>query len=128
MAYIKGTYLYYIDFSYDTFKLGGSVFAQTLGKVGDEAPTVTDAEYFKNAFTAVQELVNRGLILAGHDISAGGLVTTMLEMCFANPRGGLESHLDKIRHADLIKILSENPVVIQVKHHRLVEKTSKIMA
>ncbi len=124
LAYIKGTYLYYIDFSYDTFKLGGSVFAQTLSKIGDEAPTVTDAEYFKNAFAAVQELVNRGLILAGHDISAGGLVTTMLEMCFANPRGGLESHLDKIRHADLIKILfSENPgVVIQVKHHRLVEK------
>src|SRR5690554_2635841 len=124
LAYIKGTYIYYIDFSFDTFKLGGSAFAQTMGKVGDEAPTVTDAEYFKNAFAAVQELVNRGLILAGHDISAGGLVTTMLEMCFANPRGGLESHLDKIRHADLIKILfSENPgVVIQVKHHRLVEK------
>ena len=72
LAYIKGTYLYYIDFSFDFFKLGGSAFAQTLGKVGDEAPTVTDAEYFKNAFTAVQELVRRGLILAGHDISEGG--------------------------------------------------------
>ena len=124
LAYIKGTYLYYIDFSFDTFKLGGSAFAQTLSKIGDEAPTVTDAEYFKNAFAAVQELVNRGLILAGHDISAGGMATTLLEMCFANPQGGLEAHLDKIRHADLIKILfSENPgVVVQVKHHRLVEK------
>lgn len=124
LAYIKGTYLYYIDFSFDTFKLGGSAFAQTLGKVGDEAPTVTDTEYFKNAFAAIQELTSRGLILAGHDISAGGMVTTMLEMCFANPQGGLETHLDKIRHADLIKILfSENPgVLIQVKHHRLVEK------
>jgi len=124
LAYIKGTYLYYIDFSFDTFKLGGSAFAQTMGRVGDEVPTVNDSEYFKNAFAAVQELTSRGLILAGHDISAGGLVTTLLEMCFANPRGGLESHLDKIRHADLIKILfAENPgVVIQVKHHRLVEK------
>ena len=124
LAYIKGTYLYYIDFSFDTFKLGGSAFAQTLGKIGDEAPTVTDPEYFKNAFAAVQELVNRGLILAGHDISAGGMATTLLEMCFANPQGGIEAHLDKIRHADLIKILfSENPgVIIQVKHHRLVEK------
>ena len=124
LAYIRGTYLYYIDFSFDTFKLGGSAFAQTMGKIGDEAPTVTDAEYFKNTFAAVQELVNRGLILAGHDISAGGMITAMLEMCFANPQGGLEARFDKIRHADLIKILfSENPgVIIQVKHHHLVEK------
>ena len=124
LAYIKGTYLYYIDFSLDTFKLGGSAFAQTLGKIGDEVPTVTDAEYFKNSFSAVQELVNRGLILAGHDISEGGMITTMLEMCFANPQGGLDIRLDKIHHSDIIKILfSENPgVIIQVKHHRLVEK------
>ena len=124
LAYIKGTYLYYIDFSFDTFKLGGSAFAQTMSKIGEEAPTVKDTEYFKNAFNAVQELIDRGLILAGHDISAGGLVTTMLEMCFANPQGGLEARLDKLHHADLIKILfSENPgILIQVKHHHLVEK------
>lgn len=124
LAYIKGTYLYYVDFSFDTLKLGGSAIAQTLGKVGDEAPTVNDAEYFKNAFAAIQELVNRGLIIAGHDISAGGLVTTLLEMCFANPQGGIDARLDKIRYTDVIKILfAENPgVVIQVKHHHLVEK------
>ena len=124
LAYIKGTYLYYIDFSFDSFKLGGSAFAQTLSSVGDEAPTVKDSEYFKKAFGAVQELVNRGLVLAGHDVSAGGMITAMLEMCFANPNGGLEARLDKIRHSDLIKILfSENPgVLIQVKHHHLVEK------
>ena len=102
LAYIKGTYLYYIDFSFDSFKLGGSAFAQTMSKVGDEAPTVKDSEYFKNAFGAVQELVNRGLVLAGHDVSAGGMITAMLEMCFANPNGGLEARLDKIRHSDLI--------------------------
>lgn len=124
LAYIKGTYLYYIDFSFDSYKLGGSAFAQTLGKVGEEVPTVTDSEYFKNAFGAVQELINRGLVLAGHDVSAGGLVTAMLEMCFANPNGGLDARLDKLRHTDIIKILfSENPgVLIQVKHHHLVEK------
>lgn len=124
LAYIRGTYLYYIDFSFDTFKLGGSAFAQTLGKIGDEAPTVTDTEYFKNTFAAIQELVDRGLVLSGHDISAGGMITTLLEMCFANPQGGLDVRLDKIRHGDLIKILfSENPgVIIQVKHHHLVEK------
>lgn len=124
LAYIKGTYLYYIDFSFDTFKLGGSALAQTMGKVGEEVPTVKDPEYFKNAFAGIQELIDRGLILAGHDISAGGMITTMLEMCFANPQGGLEARLDKLHHTDLIKVLfSENPgVLIQVKHHHLVEK------
>jgi phosphoribosylformylglycinamidine synthase len=124
LAYIKGTYLYYVDFSFDSLKLGGSAFAQSLNKLGEEAPTVKDSEYFKNAFNAIQELLDRGLILAGHDISAGGMITTMLEMCFANPQGGLEARLDKLRYTDLIKILfSENPgVLIQVKHHHLVEK------
>ncbi len=124
LAYIKGTYLYYIDFSFDTFKLGGSALAQTMSKLGEEVPTVKDSEYFKDAFTCVQELIERGLILAGHDISAGGMITAMLEMCFANPQGGLEARLDKLHHADLIKVLfSENPgVLIQVKHHHLVEK------
>ena len=104
--------------SHSILSSGGSAFAQTHSKIGDEAPSVTDTEYFKNAFAAIQELASRGLILAGHDISAGGMITTMLEMCFANPQGGIEAHRDKIRHADLIKILfSENPgVIIQVKH------------
>ncbi|MDR1091419.1 MAG: phosphoribosylformylglycinamidine synthase [Prevotella sp.] len=124
LAYIKGTYLYYIDFSFDTFKLGGSAFAQAMSKIGEEAPTVKDSEYFKNAFNAVQELIDRGLVLAGHDISAGGLITAMLEMCFANPRGGLEARLDKLHHTDLIKVLfSENPgVLLQIKHNHLAEK------
>lgn len=124
LAYIKGTYLYYIDFSFDTFKLGGSALAQTMSKLGEEVPTVKDPEYFKDAFTCIQELIERGLVLAGHDISAGGMVTAMLEMCFANPQGGLEARLDKLHHTDLIKVLfSENPgVLIQVKHHHLVEK------
>lgn len=127
LAYIKGTYLYYVDFSFDTFKLGGSAFAQTQGTLGDDVPTVQDSEYFERAFQAIQELLDRGLILAGHDISDGGLVTAMLEMCFANEQGGLEARLDKLRHSDLIKILfSEAPgVLIQVKHHHLVEKIFK---
>ncbi|MDR1809805.1 MAG: phosphoribosylformylglycinamidine synthase [Prevotella sp.] len=124
LAYIKGTYLYYIDFSFDTFKLGGSAFAQTLGKLGEETPAVTDAEYFRNAFNAVQELIDRRLIIAGHDISAGGMLVAMLEMCFANPQGGLDVRLDRLHYADVIKLLfAENPgVLIQVKHHHLVEK------
>ena len=120
------TTLYHIDFSFDKLKLGGSAFAQSLGKVGDEVPCVQDAEYFRDAFLAVQELINKGLVLAGHDISAGGLITTLLEMCFANVEGGMEIDLDKMKEQDLVKILfAENPgIVIQVsnKHKEEVKK------
>ena len=120
------TTLYHIDFSFDKLKLGGSAFAQSLGKVGDEVPCVQDAEYFRDAFLAVQELINKGLVLAGHDISAGGLITTLLEMCFANVEGGMEINLDKMKEQDLIKILfAENPgIVIQIsnKHKEEVKK------
>lgn len=118
------SYLYHIDFSFDELKLGGSAFAQSLNKIGDDVPCVQDSEYFRDAFLAVQELVNKGLIMAGHDISAGGLITTLLEMCFANVEGGLEVNLNKMKEEDLIKILfAENPgVVIQVKHKAEVEK------
>ena len=89
-------------------------------------PCVQDAEYFRDAFLAVQELVNKGLILAGHDISAGGLITTLLEMCFANVEGGMEISLDKMKEQDIVKILfAENPgIVIQVsdKHKEEVKK------
>ncbi len=112
----KKTTLYHIDFSFDQLRLGGSAFAQSLGKVGSDVPQVQSAEYFRDAFLAVQELVNKGYILAGHDISAGGLITTLLEMCFANVEGGMEISLDKIKEEDLVKILfAENPgIVIQV--------------
>ena len=116
MQQVKNSSFYHIDFSFDSLRLGGSAFAQSLGKVGDDVPTVSDPEYFRDAFNAVQELVGKGLILAGHDISAGGLVTCLLEMCFANTKGGMDVNLDKISEKDLVKILfAENPgIVIQV--------------
>lgn len=118
------SYLYHIDFSYDSFKLGGSAFAQTFNKIGDDVPCIQDSEYFRDAFLGVQELVHKGLIMAGHDISAGGLITTLLEMCFANVEGGIELNLNKLKEDDLIKVLfAENPgVVIQVKNRAEVEK------
>ena len=108
--------LYHIDFSFDELRLGGSAFAQTQGKVGSDVPTVRDPEYFRDAFNAVQELIQKGLVLAGHDISAGGLITCLLEMCFANTEGGIEANFDKMKCDDLVKLLfAENPgVVIQV--------------
>ena len=112
------TTLYHIDFSFDTYHLGGSAFAQSLGKVGSDVPTVKNPQYFCNAFEAIQTLIDKGLILAGHDISAGGLITTLLEMTFANTKGGLHIDLKGIKENDLVKILfAENPgVVIQIKN------------
>jgi phosphoribosylformylglycinamidine synthase len=108
--------LYHIDFSFDELRLGASAFAQSLGFVGSDVPTVKNPDYFRDAFNAVQELVKRGLLLAGHDVSAGGLITCLLEMCFANTEGGLEISLDGFKKADLVKALfAENPgVVVQV--------------
>ena len=112
----KNSSLYHIDFSFDTQRLGGSAFAQSLGKVGDDVPTVANAEYFADCFEVVQELINRGWIMAGHDISAGGLITTLLEMTFANTHGGMHVNLHDIADDDIVKLLfAENPgVVIQV--------------
>lgn len=109
--------LLYIDFSKDSFKLGGSSFAQTLSKVGEHAPDINDTEYFKLCFNTLQELVEKGLILAGHDVSAGGLITTLLEMTFANCEGGLSVDFSAFKDNDLISVaFSEQPgVVIQVK-------------
>jgi Phosphoribosylformylglycinamidine (FGAM) synthase, synthetase domain len=108
--------LYHIDFSFDELRLGGSAFAQSQGKVGSDVPTCTTPEYFRDAFNALQDCIRRGLILAGHDISAGGLITTLLEMCFANTKGGLKVNLSRFETDDITKILfAENPgVVVQV--------------
>ena len=120
----KHASLYHIDFSFDEQRLGGSAFAQSLGKVGSDVPTVKNAEYFADAFMAVQQMIEKGWIMAGHDISAGGLITTLLEMCFANTKGGMHINLHDLTspnpskggEPDIVKALfAENPgVVIQV--------------
>ena len=120
------TTLYYIDFSNVALQLGGSALAQTMDKVGDKAPDVSDAGYFTAAFEAVQALIRKELILSGHDVSAGGLITTLLEMCFANTHGGLTINLSPLaaKSSDLVTLLfAENPaIIIQVKEKQAVEK------
>ena len=112
----KNSSLYHIDFSFDEQHLGGSAFAQSLGKVGSDVPTVKDADYFADCFNAVQEMIKKGWIMAGHDISAGGLITTLLEMCFANTEGGMRINLHDIQGNDMVKaLMAENPgVVVQI--------------
>ncbi|MFN7329053.1 MAG: phosphoribosylformylglycinamidine synthase, partial [Bacteroidota bacterium] len=111
---VVGSTLFYIDFSKDDLKLGGSSLGQVLSSLGNDAPTIKDSNYFAKAFTTVQELVHQNLILAGHDISSGGLITALLEMCFPSQQTGIDVTLDLGK--DPIKTLfAENPgVVIQV--------------
>lgn len=128
----KDSNLYYIDFSGDSLKLGGSAFAQSLNKLGKEVPSVVSPEKFAATFNAVQDLVKTRSLLAAHDVSAGGLVTTLLEMAFANTNGGIDLDADAfvaLGETDLVKILfSENPaLVIQVAAAKIenVEKKLK---
>ena len=111
-----GSKIIYIDFSGDQFKLGGSSLAQVLNLLGNETPTIKDAAYFAKTFETVQHLIKKELILAGHDISEGGLITALLEMCFAVPGVGLQVNINELGD-DRIKILfGENPgVVIQTE-------------
>ncbi len=111
---IVGSQLIYIDFSKDDFKLGGSSLGQLVNQLGNDAPTIQDDAYFVNAFASIQTLISENLILAGHDISSGGLITTLLEMCFPNQNTGINVTLDL--GVDPVKTLfAENPgVVIQV--------------
>jgi phosphoribosylformylglycinamidine synthase len=121
---VKGSKLLYIDFSRDEAKLAGSSFYQALNKIGSETPDVKDAEYFGQAFMAIQDLIDQGWILAGHDISSGGLVTALLEMCFPTPGSGLKVHPNRMGEEDLVKMLfAENPgILIQVSDENAVEE------
>lgn len=113
----NGGAIYYINVSQDEFKLGGSSFAQVLNKIGNDAPSVKDAGYVKNIFNTIQDLIRNEQIIAGHDVASGGLITTLLELCFADNNLGAELNLSALDENDSLKILfSENAgIVIQAK-------------
>jgi len=119
------TGLLYIDMSRDSLKTGGSSLAQVLNGIGDEAPSVKDPVYFREVFDAIQELISGDKILSGHDISAGGMLTTLLEMCFANVDGGLSINLSAMDEEDTVRLLfSQNPgIIIQVKDEDEIAET-----
>lgn len=105
----SGGSIYYINLSGDKFKLGGSSFAQILNKIGSETPDIQDAAQFKATFNAIQQLIKAGKIQAGHDIGSGGLITTLLEMCFADRDLGASIDLSVLGDQDIVeKLFSEN--------------------
>ncbi|MBO0322389.1 phosphoribosylformylglycinamidine synthase [Muricauda sp. CAU 1633] len=109
--------IYYINISKDNHKLGGSSFAQILNGIGNETPSVLEAEYVKTVFNTLQGLIKNNQILAGHDVASGGLITTLLELCFADNDLGAQLDLTSIGESDSIKLLfSENTgLVFQAK-------------
>lgn len=115
--------IYYINLSKDKLKLGGSSFAQTLNKIGNEVPTIKDAAYFKKAFNTIQDLISDDQIAAGHDVGSGGLITTLLEMCFAGYNLDADLDLTGLNETDIIKVLfNENiAVVLQAENDEIFE-------
>lgn len=110
---IPGSMIFYIDMSGMAPALGGSVFYSTLNALGKECPDIVDSAYFAKVFDVIQNLINRNKILAGHDISSGGLITTLLEMCFPTPDVGLDINLSAIPENDITALLfSENPGIV----------------
>jgi phosphoribosylformylglycinamidine synthase len=105
--------IYYINLSSDKFKVGGSSFAQICNAIGSETPTINDSAHFIRAFNTLQSLIKKELIYAGHDIASGGLITTLLEMCFAEYKLGAVIDLTPLDEQDTIKLLfSENAGVV----------------
>jgi|WetSurMetagenome_2_1015567.scaffolds.fasta_scaffold00042_73 phosphoribosylformylglycinamidine synthase len=91
--------LLYIDLGKGAYRLGGSSLAHCYGQTGDISPDVEDSALLKRAFNAVQELIGEGLIIAGHDRSDGGLITTLLEMAFSG-NCGLDINLQALAVSD----------------------------
>ena len=118
-----GGSIYYINLSQDEFQLGGSSFAQILNTIGSETSTIKDAAFFKKAFNTIQELIGDNQIAAGHDIGSGGLITTLLELCFADVNLGAQLDFSAFAEKDLVKILfAENiGLVLQAKSDAAVE-------
>ncbi|WP_066225122.1 phosphoribosylformylglycinamidine synthase [Formosa haliotis] len=100
-----GGNIYYINISQDNFKLGGSSFFQSLNAIGNETPDVTDSSFVKKAFNTVQNLIKADKIQAGHDVASGGLITTLLELCFADVNLGADINLSGLNEEDTIKVL-----------------------
>ncbi len=123
---VEKSSIVFIPFSQSSPELGGSAFAQVLGQIGDKAPDVDDAGYFSLCFNAVQRLVKEKLILAGHDIGSGGLITSLLEMCFANRAGGIDIKGISLPMTEFF--FSERPgVLLQVADSKL-KAVDKLLA
>jgi len=110
------TDLILIDLGKGHNRLAGSALAQVYKQVGHHAPDLDDPDMLKRCFGALQELNREGRLLALHDRSDGGLLTTVCEMAFAG-HCGVTLHLDDLGVDPVAALFSEElGVVIQVSH------------
>ena len=110
---IDGGNIYYINISQDEFKLGGSSFNQVLNAIGNEAPDVKNSAFVKDTFNTIQDLIKADKIVAGHDVASGGLITTLLELCFAEVNLGADFNISALNEEDIIKVLfAENSGIV----------------
>ena len=125
----KGSIIY-INLSGDTNKLGGSSFAQILSKLGNEAPTIKDSKQFAKSFNVIQSAIQHEMIVAGHDISAGGLITALLEWCFPSTKVGANIDLSAFDQEDVIALLfsEKSGIILQAADDQLANhlKTNNI--
>ncbi|MHB1351040.1 MAG: phosphoribosylformylglycinamidine synthase [Desulfobulbaceae bacterium] len=112
--------LLFIDLAYGRHRLGGSALAQTVGQLGSESPDLDDPLLLRKAFLAVQDLIDRNLITAGHDRSDGGLVTALLEMAFSG-NCGLDLYLEGEGDALAALFSEELGLVLECKEHHTQE-------
>ncbi|KAI4264490.1 MAG: hypothetical protein L6R42_000415 [Xanthoria sp. 1 TBL-2021] len=85
----------YVDLAQGHKAMGGGALAQCLSQIGDEAPDVRDVQVIKDFCEVLQNLHKQDLPLAYHDISDGGIMTTISEMMFAG-RCGVDVSIDSI--------------------------------
>jgi len=115
VAQVEKGKVYYVHMSDTDFNLGGSSFAQLRSQIGSQTPDVLDAEKFKISFNAIQLAIQQGKIESGHDIGSGGLITSLLEMCFADNHVGMSLDLSSLAPDERV-LYAENPgLIIQVK-------------
>ncbi|WP_430466401.1 phosphoribosylformylglycinamidine synthase [Winogradskyella ouciana] len=121
----KGS-IYYINLSQDSYKLGGSSFAQINNKIGSATPNIKSAKYVKTVFNTVQKLIKEDKIVAGHDVASGGLITTLLELCFSDNNLGAELNLTSLQEEDSFKVLfAENAGIVFQAEDNSVESILK---
>jgi len=110
------TDLVLIDLGKGRHRLGGSALAQVYKQVGHQAPDLDDPQAFKAFFAAVQDLNERGLLLAYHDRSDGGLFAAVCEMAFAG-HCGVRVGLDELGEDPVAALFAEElGAVVQVRH------------
>jgi phosphoribosylformylglycinamidine synthase len=117
--------LIFIDIAGGKARLGGSALAQAYGQLGNESPDVDDPAMLKRAFHAIQKLISEDLILAGHDISDGGILTTFLEMAFAG-NCGLNIRMDGL-WSPFERLFAEELGVVLECHVKDVRKVTEVL-